>query len=201
NSEPNCSNIKDEYCRLPYYTAVHRLFPPRQSRWIPLPGQPLIVSPINVSNVEKQLLSKSELRLNFTISGGADKMSLHMTPLDDLEIDSWSFTDFHPATFNKRNTYFVFLTCGTEIPQERHFWIILKKRGTAYGSLSINEIPVLELSVATHYTHGPHQYSDTLIQLRSLIESRRKTPHLAVGWWKWAMTATTGVSEIVVHTF
>ncbi|VDK82385.1 unnamed protein product [Onchocerca ochengi] len=154
NSEPNCSNIKDEYCRLPYYTAVHQLFPPRQSRWIPLPGQPLIASPIKVSNVEKQLLSKSELRLNFTISGGADKMSLHVTPLDDLEIDSWSFKNFHPDTFSKRNTYFVFLTFGAEIPQERNFWIVLKKRGTAFSSLNISEIPVLEMSVATHYTHG-----------------------------------------------
>uniref|UniRef100_A0A8R1TNQ3 Peptidase_M28 domain-containing protein n=1 Tax=Onchocerca volvulus TaxID=6282 RepID=A0A8R1TNQ3_ONCVO len=186
NNELNCSNIKDEYCRLPYYKAVRRLFLPRQSRWIPLPGQPLIASPIKVTNVEKQLLSKSELRLNFTISGGADKMSLHVTPLDDLEMDSWSFTNFHPDTFSKRNTYYIFLTCGAEIPQERNFWIVLKKRGTAFSALNISEIPVLEMSVATHYIHGPHQYSDTLIQLRSLIESRRKTPHLASSIFRYS---------------
>ncbi|MCP9262080.1 Endoplasmic reticulum metallopeptidase 1 [Dirofilaria immitis] len=200
NSEPNCSNIRDEYCRLPYYTAVHQLFPPRMSRWIPLPGHLEIANPIKVSNVEKHLLSESELRLNFTISGGADKMSLHVTPLNNFEIDSWSFSNFHSDTFSKRNTYFVFLTCGAETPQQRNFWIVLK-RDTIFKPLDISEMPVLEISVATHYIHGPHQYSNTLIQLRSLIESRRKTPHLAIGWWKWAMTITAGISEIVVHTF
>lgn len=51
------------------------------------------------------------------------------------------------------------------------------------------------------YFSGSNQYSDTLVQLRSLIESRRKTPHLAIGWWKWAITTIAAVSEIVVHTF
>uniref|UniRef100_A0A1I7W4J7 FXNA-like protease n=1 Tax=Loa loa TaxID=7209 RepID=A0A1I7W4J7_LOALO len=201
NNEPNCTGIKDEYCRLPYYTAIHQLFPPRESRWIPLPGHPRIASPIKVNNVEKHLLSKSELRLSFTILGGVDKMSLHLTPMDDIEIDSWSFTKFQSDAFSKRNTYFVFLTYGAEAPKERNFWVVLKRRRTDFNDLDISKMPVLEISVATHYAHGPYQYSDTLTQLRSLIESRRKTPHLAIGWWRWAITTTAAVSEIVVHTF
>ncbi|VDK80275.1 unnamed protein product [Litomosoides sigmodontis] len=201
SGEPNCTGVKDEYCRLPYYTAVHELFPPRESRWIPLPGHPHIADPIEITNVEKRLLSKSELRLNFTVSGGADKVSLHLTPLDDLEIDSWSFTKFRSDSFSKRNTYFVFLSYGAEAPKEQSFWIVLKKGDGDFGALDVSMIPVLEISVATHYAHGSYQYSDTLTQLQSLIESRRKTPHLAIGWWKWAITTTAAVSEIVVHTF
>lgn len=99
----------------------------RESRWIPLPNHPRIMNPVKVVNTEKRLLSKSKLRMNFTISGGVDKMSLHLTPLDDFELDSWSFTNFEPDTFGKRDTYFVFLTYGAEAPQQRSFWIILKK--------------------------------------------------------------------------
>ncbi|VBB31171.1 unnamed protein product [Acanthocheilonema viteae] len=201
NSEPNCTGIKDEYCRLPYYIAVHELFPPRESRWIPLPGHQRIADPIKITNVEKHLISKSELRLSFTVSGGTDKMSLHLTPMDDFEIDSWSFTKFRSDAFSKRNTYFVFLCYGAEGPKERNFWIVLKRGDNDFNELDISETPVLEISVATHYAHGRYQYSETLMQLRSLIQSRRKTPHLAIGWWKWAITTTAAVSEIVVYTF
>lgn len=48
---------------------------------------------------------------------------------------------------------------------------------------------------------GEHQNSDTLRQLRHLIQSRRQTPEMAVGWWKWGMTMIGGIAEIVVHVF
>lgn len=201
NTQPNCSDIKDEYCRLPYYTAIHQIFPPRESRWIPLPNYLQLPNPINVRNTEKRLLSESELQMSFTVWGGVDKMSLHLTPLDDFELERWSFTKFERDKFGRRDTYFVFLTYGFEAPQERTFWIVLKKKNGTLELMDIDKTPALELSVATHYAHGPSQYSETLSQLRLLIESRRKTPHLAVGWWKWAITTIAGISEIVVHTF
>uniref|UniRef100_A0A183DQ78 Transmembrane protein n=1 Tax=Gongylonema pulchrum TaxID=637853 RepID=A0A183DQ78_9BILA len=282
NNEPNCSDTKDEYCRLPYYTAIHQMFPPRESRWIPLPNHPRITKPISVVNTEKLVLSKSEVRMNFTIFGGVDKMSLHLTPLSGFVVSSWSFTNFEPSTFGKRNTYFVFLTesrwiplpnhpritkpisavnteklvlsksevrmnftifggvdkmslhltplsgflvsswsftnfepstfgkrntyfvfltYGAEAPEHRAFWIILRKiNSDGINEEDLDETPLLEISVATHYAHGPHQYSETLSQLRSLITSRRKTPHLAVGWWKWAITTIAGVAEIVMNS-
>ncbi|VDM97864.1 unnamed protein product [Thelazia callipaeda] len=193
-NKPNCSGIKDEYCRLPYYAAIHQIFPPEESSWIPLPGHPRIVHPITVRNTEKRLVSKCLLRMNISISGGVDKMSLHLTPLNDFEIDSWSFTTFRSDEFGKRDTYFVFLTYGAEAPSEWNSWIVLKRvRYILHVSL--------EISVATHYAHGQLPYSDTLSQIRSLVASRRKTPHLAVTWWKWAITSIFGVTEIVVHTF
>lgn len=48
---------------------------------------------------------------------------------------------------------------------------------------------------------GKDQNSDTLLQLRSLIVNRRRTPHAGVGFWRWAMTVISGNSEIVVHTY
>lgn len=48
---------------------------------------------------------------------------------------------------------------------------------------------------------GKHQNSETLLQLRSLIAARRRTPHAGVGFWRWAITLIAGVSEIVVHFF
>jgi len=48
---------------------------------------------------------------------------------------------------------------------------------------------------------GANQNSDTLHQLRSLIANRREKPHAGVGFWRWGITLTAGVSEIVVHSF
>lgn len=48
---------------------------------------------------------------------------------------------------------------------------------------------------------GKHQNSDTLIQLRSLVSNRRRTPNAGVGFWRWGMTLIGGISEIVVHFF
>lgn len=65
------------------------------------------------------------------------------------------------------------------------------------------------VSVNCYYWHkfvsslilGKYQYSETLQQLRMLINSRRTTPHLAVGWWKWAITHICGVAELVAKRF
>ena len=46
---------------------------------------------------------------------------------------------------------------------------------------------------------GRHQDSETLTQLRQLISSRRQTPEMAVGWWRWGITMIGGISQIVVH--
>uniref|UniRef100_A0A0N4X7C5 Copper transporter n=1 Tax=Haemonchus placei TaxID=6290 RepID=A0A0N4X7C5_HAEPC len=59
----------------------------------------------------------------------------------------------------------------------------------------------LEIAVASHHAHGEHQNSETLRQLRHLIQGRRQTPEMAVGWWKWAMTMIGGVAELAVYVF
>ncbi|MFH4980618.1 hypothetical protein AB6A40_007327 [Gnathostoma spinigerum] len=199
SDSPNCSSIPDEYCRFPYYTAIHELFPPSKSRWIPLPNRPPIPNPSNVFLREKYTLSDTELRLSFVIIGGSDKMSLHLTPLHGFKLKKWSFTDIDIEKFGARNTYFVFLTYGFEHPGHRTFWLVLEQKN---GSLKYGiDSPSVEISLATHYAHGPNQASDTVSQLRSLIRAKRLVPHESVGAWKWAIAPIIGVSEIVVRIF
>lgn len=48
---------------------------------------------------------------------------------------------------------------------------------------------------------GRYQNSPTLHQLRSLINTRRKTPHLAVGYWRWGISLISGTAELISHLF
>ncbi|VDN55580.1 unnamed protein product [Dracunculus medinensis] len=202
-NKPDCRNISDEYCRFPFYTAIHEMFPPEEARWIPLPDNLVINDPITL-NLEKKIpISADELKLSFVLKGGVDKSSLHLTPLNGFTLKKWSFTDLNVEAFGKRKTYFVFLTYGHEAPSEFKFWIHLKlENGSKFINIDeLQTVPTFEVSVASHYAHGPHQHSETARQLRSLIEMRRKVPHIAVGWWKWAITSIIGVAQIVVYTF
>lgn len=106
------------------------------------------------------------------------------------------------------------MTYGTEKPEVRPFWILMEKpTGTPADPKTT---PNVEISVASHHAHGsfrdpiflkklfasgPHQNSETVRQLRTIIDQRRKQPESAVGWWKWAITMIGGVSQIVVYIF
>uniref|UniRef100_A0A0N4UX35 FXNA-like protease n=1 Tax=Enterobius vermicularis TaxID=51028 RepID=A0A0N4UX35_ENTVE len=194
-SKPDCSGIQDEYCRLPYYTAIHELFPPEESRWVPLPNMPYIENPLELILVNKQIVGQTGVRYELTLKGGCDKTSLHITPLNGFALKQWSFTNLDIETFGKRRTYFVFLSYGRSAPSERRFWILLET------NLSSDAVPFLEISAASHYAHGPHQNSDALRQLRNLISYHRSSLHSAIGMWKWASTMIGGVSEIIVRSF
>uniref|UniRef100_A0A914Y6G5 Uncharacterized protein n=1 Tax=Panagrolaimus superbus TaxID=310955 RepID=A0A914Y6G5_9BILA len=91
------------------------------------------------------------------------------------------------------------MSYGFEAPKSREFWVLLENNNPAPSNPEEN--PSLELAVATHYAHGPHQNSETLTQLRQMIHSRRKVPHHAIGYWKWASTIIGGASEIIVQPF
>ncbi len=115
------------------------------------------------------------MKLSFTIVGGFDKTSLHITPINGYSLAQWSFTEINLA---RRRTHFVFLTYGRESgPYD--FWIILENvRGFSMrveiaSFMQVNEkapdpnvSPSLEISVATHYAHG---LSPTLALLSRLI--------------------------------
>ncbi|PIO76132.1 hypothetical protein TELCIR_01809, partial [Teladorsagia circumcincta] len=135
---PNCSGIKDEYCRLPYYTAIHELFPPEHSLWVPVPSPAPVPYPIKLSLIDRVRVDGN--RLNLTFEPAA--------------------TPSNPKHTNN-----------------------------------------VEIAVASHHAHGEHQHSETLRQLRHLIQGRRQTPEMAVGWWKWGITMIGGVAELVVHVF
>ena len=123
---PNCSGIKDEYCQLPYYTAIHELFPPEESIWVPVPIAPVTTNPLSINLLERRLISSNVLNLTFSLRGGVDKLSLHVTPLNGYRLKNWSFKPFDRDTFGERNTYFVFMTYGKEAPISREFWILLE---------------------------------------------------------------------------
>ncbi|CAJ0567445.1 unnamed protein product, partial [Mesorhabditis spiculigera] len=197
---PNCDHTKDEYCQLPYYTAIHELFPPSHSRWIAVPAYPKVPYPIDVKLVDRERVGDTKLRLYFELRGGYDKMSLHVTPLGNYELSTWSFTPMNLETFGRRTTYFVFMTYGAERPEVRKFWIELEDNKSATLPDHEKE-PSLELAVASHHAHGPHQHSETLMQLRELIKSRRQGPQQAIGWWRWGITMVGGNSEIVIHKY
>jgi hypothetical protein len=199
HQRPNCSGIPDEYCRLPYYTAIHELFPPEESLWVPVPVPPVLPQRLDLALVERRKISSNQVNLTFSIRGGTDKVSLHVTPINGYKLKNWSFKEFDEETFGPRNTYFVFMSYGFEAPKSRDFWILLETNNPA--PTNPEENPSLELAVATHYAHGSHQNSETLTQLRQMIQSRRKVPHHAIGYWKWASTIIGGASEIIVHQF
>ncbi|CAI4226432.1 unnamed protein product [Auanema sp. JU1783] len=199
NTVPNCTGIVDEYCRLPYYTAIHELFPPSKSFWVPVPNHAIIPYPIDLKLVEKVPVGNNYLNVSFELRGGYDKMSLHVTPLSGYTFAKWSFTDIDLDEFGRRTTYFVFLTYGAEKPDVRRFWILLENESGIPGDPSVTRN--VEMAVASHHAHGKHQDSDTIKQLRQVIAARRKTPGASVNWWKWGITMIGGVSEIVVHTF
>ncbi|KAF8363671.1 hypothetical protein PRIPAC_90594, partial [Pristionchus pacificus] len=196
----DCHKTKDEYCRMPYYTAIHELFPPSESVWVAVPAAPTIPYPIQTKLLSRERLGNSKLlNMTFELNGGYDKMSLHVTALNGFELKSWSFTPLDIQDVNKRDTYFVFLTYGSETPPTRKFWLVLEQTGDSFPD--VTKEASLELAVASHHAHGEHQNSETLRQLRSLISSRRQSTHFAVGWWKWGITLIGGVSEIVVRQY
>uniref|UniRef100_A0A914DJF4 Endoplasmic reticulum metallopeptidase 1-like C-terminal domain-containing protein n=1 Tax=Acrobeloides nanus TaxID=290746 RepID=A0A914DJF4_9BILA len=116
NGVPDCSGTNDEYCQLPYYTAIHELFPPEKTLWVPLPTAPRFPNPLKVSLLERQRVAGNLVNLTLVVKGGVDKMSFHVTPINGYKLKDWSFAPFDEETFGKRQTYFIFLTYGHEAP-------------------------------------------------------------------------------------
>lgn len=129
NDKPDCSNTHDAYCQLPYYTAIFDLLPPEKSRWVPLPTPPTLPYPISVELLNREFTNGNKLlNMSFAVRGGVDKMSLHITPLNNYQLKEFSFTKFEDEILGKRQTYFVFMTYGHKPPEnnERRFWITLE---------------------------------------------------------------------------
>lgn len=64
--------------------------------------------------------------MTLVVTGGVDKMSFHITPINGYRLKDWSFAPFDVETFGRRQTYFVFLTYGHEAPVDRTFWVLLE---------------------------------------------------------------------------
>ncbi|ETN83043.1 hypothetical protein NECAME_01842 [Necator americanus] len=192
SSAPNCTGIKDEYCRLPYYTAIHELFPPEHSLWVPVPSPAPVPYPIKLTMIDRVKVGAN--RLNITFEASSSFLYFFFNLWSTFSISKKDIEEF-----GRRTTYFVFLTYGFEMPAYRRFWILLEN--PAATPSDPDNTHNLEIAVAAHHAHGEHQDSETVRQLRHLIQARRQTPEMAVGWWKWSMTMIGGVAELVVHVF
>lgn len=106
------------------------MLPPEKSRWIPLPAAPILPHPISVELLGRDFLDNNRLlNMSFAIRGGVDKLSLHITPLNNYQLKEFSFTKYENEILGKRHTYFVFMTYGHKPPEnrERRIWILLER--------------------------------------------------------------------------
>uniref|UniRef100_A0A915CN40 Endoplasmic reticulum metallopeptidase 1-like C-terminal domain-containing protein n=1 Tax=Ditylenchus dipsaci TaxID=166011 RepID=A0A915CN40_9BILA len=197
--KPDCSNTQDDYCQLPYYHPNFKYMKPEYSRWVPLPSSPQITKPISVHMLSRVQPVDTQLNISLVVRGGADRMALHVSPLQGYTLKEWSITKNDSILSEPKNTHYVNMNSGHEHPQETNIWILLENKHPY--PLNPEAHPSLEFAVVSHYVHGAEQNSETLQQLKSLIHARRETPHHAVGFWKWAITMTGMTSEIVVHFF
>ncbi|KIH54981.1 peptidase, M28 family, partial [Ancylostoma duodenale] len=151
STAPNCTSTKDEYCRLPYYAAIHELFPPERSIWVPVPSPAPVPHPIKLTLIDRVKVGANRLNMTFELRGGYDKMSLHITPLSGYELLTWSFTNIDIEEFGRRTTYFVFMTYGFEMPEIRRFWILLEN--PAATPSDPENTHNVEIAVAAHHAH------------------------------------------------
>ncbi|VDK32132.1 unnamed protein product [Anisakis simplex] len=97
-----------------------------------MPNMPTIPYPLKLQQTDKKAAldrageENNEVKMNFILRGGYDKVSLHITPLNGFALRNWSFTDIDVKKFGRRNTYFVFLSYGAEPPKQREFSIQLQ---------------------------------------------------------------------------
>lgn len=87
---------------------------------------PHIPRPISVEMIGHEQPAGNQVKISLVIRGGADKMSLHVTPLNGYSLKEWSFTPIETEVLGMKTTYFVFLTYGHEPPVDRTLWILLE---------------------------------------------------------------------------
>lgn len=91
-----------------------------------MPSEPIIPKPLNAKLINLQKIG-NQVNLSISISGGTDKLSLHITPLNGYKINEWSISPFEEVmNFGIRKTYFVFMSYGYEQPLERNIWILME---------------------------------------------------------------------------
>lgn len=103
----------------------HSFFFYRESRWVPLPTAPHIPHPVQLDLIERRMIAPNLLNISFTVTGGADKSSLHITPLNGYSLVQWSPTQNAIDVHGQRQTYFVFL-CYGHYSGPWNFWILLR---------------------------------------------------------------------------
>lgn len=88
--------------------------------------------------------------MSFAVRGGVDKMSLHITPLNNYQLKEFSFTKFEEEILGNRQTYFVFMTYGNKPPEnrERRFWIAMELDVSSIFNIGL----YIQYSICKHFT-------------------------------------------------
>ena len=117
----NATLVGDEcdnelYCGLPYYLNRNH-HQARSSHWLPA-EKPTFSLLTKFEKMNKVKISQNITRYDFTVSG-PDHMGLYVSPVKDVQIKSWTFSDKIPVSavkWNDQDVHFVNLAYGSDVP-------------------------------------------------------------------------------------
>jgi hypothetical protein len=117
----NATLVGDEcdrelYCGLPYYLNRNHQ-QARSSHWLPA-AKPTFKLLTRLEKVVKTEISRNITRFDFTVSG-PDHMGLYISPVKEVAIKSWTFSDDIPVSAVKwqgRDVHYINLVYGSDVP-------------------------------------------------------------------------------------
>ncbi|XP_025425478.1 endoplasmic reticulum metallopeptidase 1-like isoform X2 [Sipha flava] len=150
-SKEECS--KELYCGLPYFIPVITFI--WKTHW--LDTKPMDIKiPLELNLLYRDKRLNNIQRLSFSATG-PDHLTFLLSLYDGINLKDWSLSLDKPLEgpqWNGRPTYFVYYSCANDItPWD--FWIDLEVPTNHVG-------PQIEVGLAGHRMHGPHQYTTTL---------------------------------------
>ncbi len=161
------------FCGMPLYYPASTMLP--YNHWIPAP-RPRIYRNTSLELLTTEDSGRNRKRLLFRASG-PDHMAIFLSPMENIELVSWSFDDGKvqrgPKWKDGRYTYFIFYSHGLS-PKPWEFWVELEVPKTFY-----TEDDMLDMVAAGHFIHG-HEMKTTP-EFKRFLSQYPKWSYV-VGW-------------------